>query len=169
METNEMNISGSFDRFYKAMENDGAFLFVRDKEGRENVMTIGWANIGIMWYEPVLCVMVRPVRHTYKLMENAEYFSVNIPFEKLKKELMFCGTKSGRDTNKLKECSLSTMKGKENGISVIADCNLFYECKIIHKNSVCGDVLEKSIDSKYYPSKDYHTIYYGKILSSYEK
>ncbi|MCG4586306.1 flavin reductase, partial [Anaerosalibacter bizertensis] len=86
--------------------NNGAFLTV--KSGDEvNTMTIGWGNIGVIWSMPIFTVAVRYSRHTYNLLENSDEFTVSIPIKiDMKKELAFCGTKSGRDVNKFKECNL---------------------------------------------------------------
>ena len=44
--------------------NEGAFLTVEAK-GQKNVMTIGWALVGILWKKSVLMVAVRNSRHTF--------------------------------------------------------------------------------------------------------
>ena len=93
----------------KAMEQikKGAFLTVKSGQAR-NTMTIGWATIGHVWRKPVIMVAVRLSRHTFSIIETAEDFTVSIPSSNMKKEIMFCGTKSGRDHNKFKECNLQT-------------------------------------------------------------
>ena len=69
----------NFDVLCKAMAGNGAFLAVKDKDGRSNIMTIGWATVGVIWSKHVMSVMVRPVRFTHELMENAKVFSVCVP------------------------------------------------------------------------------------------
>jgi flavin reductase (DIM6/NTAB) family NADH-FMN oxidoreductase RutF len=56
----------------------GAFLVVKGKE-KTNVMTIGWALVGVMWRRPTLMVAVRTSRFTHKLIEEAESFTVSFP------------------------------------------------------------------------------------------
>ena len=83
-----------------AMIEHGAFLTTKVGD-EQNTMAIGWGSIGYCWGKPVFTVVVRNSRHTFQLMEKAEEFTVSIPFsDAMKKEIEFCGTKSGKDVNK---------------------------------------------------------------------
>lgn len=91
--------------------NKGAFLTVKSND-EINTMTIGWGNIGIIWSMPIFTVAVRYSRHTYDLLENTDEFTVSIPIEAdMRKELTYCGTKSGKNVNKIKECSINLKMG----------------------------------------------------------
>ena len=91
-----MEYFDNFGKFCKARGTNGAFLIVSDGGQRTNIMTIGWAQIGFIWGKPVMTVLVRPSRYTHGLLEKAGYFTVCVPPEgKLRKELAFCGSKSG--------------------------------------------------------------------------
>ena len=76
-----------------------------------NTMTIGWCQIGRLWNLPVCTVYVRPERYTYAFTESHDYFTVSILPATEKKTMGFCGTKSGRDVNKIKECGLTVCYG----------------------------------------------------------
>ncbi|NMB08592.1 MAG: flavin reductase family protein, partial [Tissierellia bacterium] len=94
----------------KSLEERGAFLTVKDNENRVNTMTIGWGNIGYEWGRPVFIVLVRESRYTHELLENAKDFTVSIPLDnKMNKALGYCGSKSGRDYDKFKECDLNIL------------------------------------------------------------
>ncbi|MEI6093723.1 MAG: flavin reductase family protein [bacterium] len=158
----------NFEELCKALDSHGAFLAVKDKEGKTNLMTIGWATTGLIWSRPVMTVMVRPVRYTYELMEKTSTFSVCVPDEnKLQKELILCGTKSGKNLDKTKEAGLTITPGRLDGSVVVKECKMFYECEIIHKNTVDAKTLAPSIIKDLYPKTDYHVIYYGEIKHSY--
>ena len=89
----------------KALSADGAFLVVVDKDGKANAMTIGWGEVGIVWSRPAFTVLVRQSRYTYSCLQSAESFTVNVPEPNtLKEELLFCGTKSGSDIDKVAAC-----------------------------------------------------------------
>ncbi len=169
MNIKEVEFNDNFKEFCEALNRNGAFLLVDSKEGKRNIMTIGWASIGVIWSEPVMCVLVRPSRYTHEFMEKAKHFSVNVPVKKLKKELGYCGSHSGRDSDKEAECKFQIEKGQIKGVSVIEQCDLFYECEIIHKNEVQKDHLDPLLNEKFYLRDDYHTIYFGKILKAYRK
>jgi flavin reductase (DIM6/NTAB) family NADH-FMN oxidoreductase RutF len=165
----KLEIFENFDRLCMELNRNGVFLLVDNPSSAPNPMTIGWATLGIIWHEPIMSVFVRPSRFTHGLIEKAKYFSVNVAHNKLKDELVFCGTESGRQFNKLKECKLETEPGINRNIPIIKSCNTFYECEIVHKNDLIKENLDEKIRQRYYPNDDYHTVYFGKVLDVYEK
>lgn len=150
---------------------NGAFLTV--KQGKiVNTMTIGWGTIGYIWNKPILMVPVRYSRYTYTLIDNASSFTVSVPIQKdLKKELKFCGTKSGRDLDKIQSCGLTLEDPQSLDITapIIGECELHIECKIVYKHPMGSDDLNSQISESHYENKEYHVLYYGEILSAYYK
>ena len=145
---------------------EGAFLTV--KAGEElNTMTIGWATIGFAWRKPIMMVMVRNSRHTFSLIEQAFDFTVSVPTGDMKKEIAFCGTKSGRDIDKFKACALKTSPSRQVSSPTIAVPGIHFECRIVYKNPIAPESLTREYDSLY-PGKDYHTLYFGEIQACYE-
>lgn len=151
----------------KAIEQikKGAFLTVQ--AGDElNVMTIGWASIGFLWAHPMMTIMVRKSRHTFSIIEKASEFTVSIPVADMKKELEFCGTKSGKDTDKFAACKLEIFPGEKIHTPIINVPGIHFECKIVYKSAMQADHLSDAYKSLY-PNKDYHTLYYGEIIQCY--
>ncbi len=152
----------------KAMKQikKGAFLTVKTAD-QLNTMTIGWATIGYSWQKPIFMVVVRDSRHTFGIIEKASDFTVSVPSVDMKKELMFCGTKSGRDVDKFKACNLTLSEGHDVISPIIDTLGLHFECKIVLKAPMNPDYLIDAYE-KLYPEKDYHTLYFGEILACYE-
>jgi len=146
---------------------NGAFLTVKSGAAI-NTMTIGWATIGYVWRKPIIMVAVRLSRHTFSIIEMAEDFTVSIPSSDMKKEIMFCGTKSGRDYNKFKECNLQTSNSQKVITPIIKVPGIHYECEIVYKSAMDPAYLNKNYDTALYPKKDYHTLYFGEIVDCYE-
>ena len=127
----------------KALEqlDKGAFL-VCNTAGGVNVMTIGWGSIGIMWSKPVMMVPVRFSRMSHDLMEEGSEFTVCVPKKgTMKEELKFCGTKSGRDYNKVEETGLKTDKAKEVSVPILKDCQIVFECRTLAKMDLSEEVF----------------------------
>lgn len=144
----------------------GAFLTV--KAGSDlNTMTIGWATIGLVWKKPILMVAVRDSRHSFQLMEKAADFSVSVPTGDMKAALLFCGTKSGRNFDKFKECGLTTVAGQKVTSPVIDAAGIHFECRIVFKAPMDPGKLDPDYHGLY-PEKDYHTLYFGEILACYQ-
>jgi flavin reductase (DIM6/NTAB) family NADH-FMN oxidoreductase RutF len=145
---------------------EGAFLVVQGKE-QVNVMTIGWALWGVVWRRPTMMVAVRTSRFTHKLFEQADSFTVTFPGDDRKKELTLCGSKSGRDMDKFKECGFSTAPSRKIGTPVLNIPGYHFECRILYKTPMDPKALSPDLGS-IYPAKDYHTLYFGEILASYQ-
>ena len=144
----------------------GAFLTVKAGE-RLNTMTIGWATVGVCWRKPIFMVAVRDTRHTFTIVEDAADFTVSIPAADMQKEIMYCGTKSGRDVDKFRECSLAVADGRTVSSPVIDVPGLHFECRIVYKSAMDPAHLSPDLASLY-KHKDYHTLYFGEITACYQ-
>jgi len=160
----EMKDLEGIQKFMNRIE-EGAFLVVKGKE-KTNVMTIGWALIGFVWRRPVMMVAVRTSRFTHQLVEEADSFTVSVPSGDMKREINICGSKSGRDLDKFKECGFSSGKSKKVGTPVLKVPGYHFECRVIHKAPMDPKFLSPDLEN-IYPAKDYHTLYFGEILASY--
>lgn len=150
------------------LHKQGAFLTVKNKD-KVNTMTVSWGQIGYQWNRPVFTVLVRKSRFTYDFIENSDNFTVSISLnKKMKEALTFCGTKSGRDVDKFKECNLTLKESKEVDTPIISDCELQYECRIVGKSTLVPDLLDDEIQNSSYKNDDYHTLYFGEIVSCYK-
>ena len=144
----------------------GAFLTVK-AEDRLNTMTIGWATIGACWRRPIFMVAVRDSRHTFTIIEDALDFTVTVPAQDMQKEILYCGTRSGRDKDKYKECGLATADGRTVVSPIIDVPGLHFECKIVYKSAMDPSNMAPAFESLY-PEKDYHTLYFGEISACYQ-
>lgn len=142
----------------------GALLTVKSKD-KLNTMTIGWAALGRVWNKPILTALVRFSRFTHELISSADSFTVSFSTdESLKQALNICGTKSGRDIDKFKECGLTPayVDGVES--PYIAEGDLHLICKIVYKSTMEPELLSKELKERWYKDNDYHGIYYGEVI-----
>lgn len=144
-------------------------IFMTTKvDNKVNTMTIAWGGINYVWNKPVFVAYVRYTRDTYEMLKNTDEFTINVPITKdMKKELAFCGTKSGRDFDKIKECDLNLIPGRKIKTPIIKECDLHYECKIIYKQAMEPSNIPEDILKRHYSKNDFHVIFYGEILDSY--
>ena len=145
----------------------GAFLTVKSGD-KINTMTIGWGTIGRIWNKPVLSVLVRYSRYTYELIKNAADFTVSVPLNKdLQRALAMAGTRSGREADKFQECRLSPEPGHKIDSPYIGECGLIYECKIVFRQKMEAECLDKELREKFYKDDDWHEIFHGEIVGCY--
>ncbi|MDL2258827.1 flavin reductase family protein [Eubacteriales bacterium OttesenSCG-928-K08] len=154
----------------------GAFLMSGLEE--QNPMTIGWAQFGRVWGLPMCTVFVRHSRHSFKLMEKDDVFTVSFPLDgAMKKELGFCGTNSGRDTDKKAQIGAGVVPARAGAVAGLAGCKLHVECRLRYKLDMVGHMepLYEGIRDEYYKpgerqsdNGDPHMLYFGEILDVYE-
>ena len=136
---------------------------------KPNPMTIGWGTVGIIWGKPIFTILVRPSRHTDSLLKKDGEFSVNVPIDGMEKQVAICGTKSGRDIDKVKECDFKLIPGQHIEVPSIKHAQLVYECKTVQTNAVMRETFTEDIMGHYYPDGDFHHVYYGEILALYKR
>jgi len=157
-----------FAQVQKQFHSGGAFLVSVDKNGRPNAMTIGWGLLGTVWYQPVFLALVRPSRYTHGCIVHTQAFTVNVPLGKMRKELEFCGEKSGREVDKFKELGLRYEMGREVPVPVLVDCDLIYECRVIGRVDLAPEeILSQEVREKYYPQGNLHTLFFGEIKAAW--
>jgi len=166
MERKEIDYFEYYPQMIKALTSHGLLLAAYDKAGKANAMTIGWCTLGVVWSRPMCIVLVRPSRYTYQCIEHSGCFTVNVPPASLAKACEICGTKSGRDYDKLADAGLEIEQARTVKAPVIAQCPLVYECTVVHHNDVIPAELTEEIAQEYYPRGDYHRVYFGKILTT---
>lgn len=161
----------------KALPNGGILLTT--KRGEEvNTMTIGWGTIGTDWSRPIFIAYVRESRYTKQLLEETGEFTVNVPINKLDRKILgICGTKSGRDMNKIEALGLHLEEPISISVPGIKELPLTLECKVLYKQQQDLSAIPEDILARYYPveddtlhpgsDRDYHIAYYAQILKAY--
>ena len=88
--------------------------------------------------EPACCVrFVRPERYTYQFMERSKEFTLSFFTDRYRPALNICGSKSGRDCNKIAEASLTPLF-TESGNPAFSEARLVLECRKLY-----ADLLSK--------------------------
>ncbi len=127
-----------------------------------NTMTIGWGVTGVLWGRDVFIVYVRPSRFTYEFIEKNDFFTVSFYDDEYKKALGYLGTRSGRDTHKVKDVNFTPFQIGES-VS-FKQANLTILCKKIYIQDLDKDEIPDEVLKRYYPTDDYHRYYIGEII-----
>jgi flavin reductase (DIM6/NTAB) family NADH-FMN oxidoreductase RutF len=144
----------------------GLLLVSTNEKTGPNVMTVGWGLAGVLWGRPVFVVFVRPSRHTYQVLEEADDFTLNIPAKGMEEQVSICGTVSGRAINKFKEAGLEILLSRRVNSPVIRQCIAHLECSIIYRTPLNGEKIPSLVKSSY-SGNDYHKAYFGEMLEAY--
>ncbi len=143
-------------------------LVTAKNENSCNTMTASWGGVGIMWNRPVAFTFIRPQRFTFGLIENEEYFTLSFYGEEYRKALNFCGTKSGRDFDKAKECGFTPVYDEK--APYFAEAELVLVCKKLYAQDLNEEsAVEKDIVLPNYNGDDYHRMYISEIVKVLKK
>jgi len=164
----------------KILEQVGTAALVTAKaDGEVNTMTIGWGTLGVEWGKPIFTVFVRQSRHTKKLLDQNGEFTINVPLKGTDRKaiLGFCGSKSGRDTDKIAELGLELVDSSVVDVPGIRQLPLTLECRVLSQKTQNIPMLPENLLSRYYPkgvdssnpgsNEDFHIAYYGEIVNAY--
>lgn len=155
----------------------GVLVTTRTGE-KVNSMTISWGMLGIEWGKPIFTVFVRKSRFTKEQLDRSGEFTINVPLGDVDKNILaVCGTRSGRDTDKIAQLGLTLEEPNAISAPGIRELPLTLECKVIYKQTQDPAAITPENAERYYPqnvpstfhgaNRDYHTAYYGEIVSAY--
>lgn len=136
--------------------------------GQENVMTASWGGLGVLWEKPVAICFLNPTRYSVQVMDKGEYYTISFYTEAYKDALKYCGSVSGRDTDKIKGSGLTPVK-MPSGSTAFAEAWMILECrKIVSQQIQPNAVYAKDLKEGW--TKDgFHKMYIGEILNVWIK
>ena len=143
-----------------------------------NSMTISWGQLGIGWAKPVFTVFVRKHRFTHEQLEKNGEFTISIPVGNFNRRILgICGTKSGRDIDKVAEAGLHLEEPSKISVPGIKELPLTLECRVLYKQDQDLSALAPEQRDEFYPqdvdgsyhdrNRDFHTAYVGEIVAAY--
>ncbi|MGL4774669.1 MAG: flavin reductase family protein [Clostridium sp.] len=130
----------------------------KNKEGKTNAFTVAWTGT-INTKPPMLSISVRPERLSYEYIIESGSFVVNIPSTDMIKAVDYCGVRSGRNNDKIKEMGFTMVDCTEIDSSYIDECPISIECKVnkilplgthhlILADVLCSHITDEIIDEK---------------------
>ena len=154
----------------KALASENAFdliskdwmLITAGTAGKFNTMTASWGGIGWLWNQPVAFVFIRPERYTHEFVEREGRLTLSFYTEQYREALKLCGTKSGRDIDKVVATGLTPVK-LESGAMTFAEARLTLDCRKLFKTPMTeAAFIDKEQLAKWYganPGGSLHDIY----------
>ena len=149
-------------------------LLTTKSGGKVDTMTIGWGTLGVEWALPIFTVFVREGRFTREQLDASMEFTINVPYGDFDKKILgYCGTRSGRDTDKISDLNLTLVDPEIIKTPGIKELPLTLECKVLYRQMQDKNAIPEFIREKMYPedvdssapgaNRDYHIAYYGQI------
>ncbi len=133
-------------------------------ENKVNTMTVGWGGFGSFWGQDVALMAVRPERYTFEFLDQTDCFSVSILPENpgMAAIIDYCGTRSGRDLDKIEACGLSTRQ--EGPVPYFEEAEIVFLCRKLAKPLIGEEAIlpGHGIMERWYGG-GFHYLFIGEI------
>lgn len=148
---------------FKVLPAPGLLLLSNDGT-QKNLITIGWLQFGNLWGKWTVNIFIRQSRHSFKILNNSEYFSLNVlDPQKYITQINLCAQTSGRNHNKIKETGLTITENA--AVISITEAQTVFECRILNKVMLDKTNLSDELYEKFYSNEDFHQLITAEILN----
>ncbi len=156
------------DNVFKIIDKDW-MLITAGNPDHFNMMTASWGTLGILWHKPIAICFIRPQRYTFRFTEKSSYYTLSFFEEKHRGILQACGSKSGKNTDKIKETGLVPLATGLGNIGyeqarMILECKKLYADNLKEENFIIPDIAVQ-----HYKNKDFHRFYIGEVVNCFIK
>lgn len=153
--------------FIKMVSKDW-MLITAGGSDKFNMMTASWGGIGVLYNKPVAICFINPARYTYQIIENSDTYTLTFYTEAYREALKYCGSKSGRDEDKVKGSGLTPMQTPE-GSMAFREAWMVIECRKLVSQSISLDAIDNDAEKAKRASQPMHKMYIGEILNVWVK
>ena len=137
-------------------------LITAEKDNKINTMTASWGGFGVLWGKNVAYIVIRPQRYTKEFVDNSDTFSLTFFDKTFKEQLGYLGTVSGKDEDKISKTNLTIQH--LDSTPYFEESNIIIICKKLYAQDLKPECFMSSeLDIKWYPEKDYHTLYIAEV------
>ena len=151
----------------KRMRSGGVLCTVVDKVGKQNVLTLGWGQIGPGYHgHPIFVIAVTPLRYSWRFLEEVPEFVISVPDDGLGEAVDFCGSRSGSDyDDKFAAAGLTAVPSVHVTAPSIAEVPINVECRIYAR--IAPPHMLLTPEHRKRPIEQQHTIYFAEVLGTY--
>ncbi|URA09763.1 flavin reductase family protein [Thermospira aquatica] len=127
-----------------------------------NMMTASWGGVGIVWNEPMVFVFVRPSRYTHEFLMKYPRFSLVFLPDSYREILNLCGSRSGRDIDKMRIPGITPVDLKE--AVGFDEAELVIIARTAFRQPLDpSSLLREDVRQAFYSTGDYHDLFMGSI------
>ena len=102
----------------------------RHGSSRPNAMTAGW-TMRVSDDPPMMAAFIGRSRHSHGLIAPSREFVCAYPGADMEHEMLYCGTRSGRDVDKFKALGLETQAASKVRAFLLAKALANLECRVV--------------------------------------
>lgn len=151
----------------KMLSEDWMLITAGDDSGF-NMMTASWGGLGFLLGKPVAFCFINPARYTYQLMEKNDTFTLTFYTEAYREALQYCGTKSGRDEDKVKGSGLTPLT-TPSGSKAFREAWMIIECRKLISQPLSTESISNEEVRKEWIGRQVNKMYAGEIINVWVK
>ena len=111
-------------------------------------MTASGGGFGLLFRKPVTWCLLRADRYTLELIQKEQTYTMSYFPHEYKEQVVFLGSKSGRDGEKMKEVALTSIQ-TPSGNMTYKEARLIIECKLMQITTPSPDDFYVQEDKDY--------------------
>lgn len=134
-----------------------------------NMMTASWGSVGVLWGKPVAFIFIRPERYTYQFIEEGDTLTLSFLGNDHKDIHKVCGSKSGRDIDKVAATGLKPTATPDGNITY-EQSQLTLSCRKLYADMIEPEhFIDKSNIGRWYGGANggFHKMYVLEIEHAY--
>ena len=184
--TNHVNVKEmNFDQLFKQISpeeiSDDVFTLVgkvfpvitAGKEDHYNSMTASGGGLGMLFKKPTTWCILRADRYTLEIIQEEQTYTMSYFPNEYKEQILFLGSKSGRDSEKMKEVALTSVQTPSGNMS-FKEARLIFECKLTQittpsPDDFCTQETKDYINEAYKEANYYRKYVFGEITQVWVK
>jgi flavin reductase (DIM6/NTAB) family NADH-FMN oxidoreductase RutF len=143
------------------------------RKGQYNAMTASGGGMGMLFRKPTTWCIIQSGRYTLEMILKERTYTMSYFPDEYKEQLLFLGSKSGRDSEKMKEVTLTGIQTPSGNMS-FREARLIIECKLTQLTAPDpGDFYTQEakdyLSEAYKEASDYRKYMFGEITHFWVK
>ncbi len=143
------------------------FAITAGKADHYNSMIGSGGGLGVLFKKPVTWCVIRADRHTLEMIEKERTYTLSYFPDEHREQMLFLGSKSGRDSGKMKEVQLTSVQTPSGDMS-FKEARLIFECKLTElttpkPDDFCTQEAKDYVTEAYKEENHYRKYVFGEI------
>jgi flavin reductase (DIM6/NTAB) family NADH-FMN oxidoreductase RutF len=143
------------------------YAITAGKAGHYNSMIGSGGGLGLLFKKPTTWCLFRKDRYTLEIIQKEQTFTLSYFPNEYREQMLFLGTKSGRDSEKMKEVELTSVQTPSGNITY-KEATLIIECTLTaittpNPNDFYSQESKDYIDEAYKDTNEYRKLVFGEI------
>jgi len=110
--------------------NHGSVVLVTSQfKEKSNIITLAW-QMPVSHKPMLIAISIAKSHYSHDMVKGSGEFAVNVPNVNLLSQVHYCGTTSGRDTDKFAQSGLTPLPAQKINPPLIAECIGHIECRL---------------------------------------